>query len=116
MPAAKGLTKEQMVETQGLIEKLVKPSVDSIKKNVDDLKGDFDRKIAELKKGQKDNEKTLTDFKSKTYEHFQGIELSLQGIEFKHNWRTAVWVVVGAAAGSSGPKAFGAVFKFLGGL
>ncbi len=93
-----GLSKKGLQEVQNIVSDSIQTLKDDFDKRFDDMKFDTEKKW--------DN---MGEFKAKVYRHFEHIEKTLLGIEFKYNWKTALWVFIGSAT----PVTIGIVLFFL---
>lgn len=86
MTSDEGLTKQGLLEVQNIV-----------KMENESLRDDFRREIKKITDDQTKQGEEMSKFRKKTFESFDKIGRDILGIEFKHNWKTALWVFAGAA-------------------
>lgn len=92
------LTKDALVEVQGIVSKA----------NLD-LKSDVDKRLDRMEKSNNKRWEEMNEFKRVMYETLDKIDRAVLGLEFQHSWKTAMWVCVGSAL----PTAAGVAFFLL---
>lgn len=66
-------------------------------KQIESLKGEINLRF---NKSDEINDKRYEESKTQrgmVFSSIESLKLSIQGLEFKHNWKTAFWVFIGSA-------------------
>jgi len=100
-----GLSKKGMQEVQMIVDN-TKIRIEFM---IEELKKDFDHKFTYMENKQEQKERASEEFREKIYKSINSMQTTITGLEFKHNWKTALWVFIGSAC----PTAIGMIFLSL---
>lgn len=77
-----GLSKKALQEVQMMIEFFEKK---------------LEKRFESFEHTNERREEASKEFRAKIYKAVDDLRTSITGLEFKHNWKTAMWVFIGAA-------------------
>lgn len=100
-----GLTKKGLQEVSSMLD----ATRYGFSKMIEVMKIELNQKIEHFESSQDKKWDDMDNFKSSINQSLSDIQKSITGLEFKHNWKTAMWVFIGAAL----PNAIGFIFFLL---
>lgn len=84
------------------------------KESFKEVKNIIDDCLMSYEKSDSIRWESIDKFKRQVYDRFDKIDRTLITVEFKHNWKTAMWVFIGSLVGVLFPTSIAFIIFFWG--